>query len=143
MIGKDELIEEMKDRIIHLELVLNYANSLIERKNDTLDAKDEKTWLLFKLIEVMHKDSKKLVESHEWKSIDSAPMDGTDVIVGVYIATVWITRSARYENCSSFCEIPSEIGWYSYANSVGQDLLEGIFKPTHWIPQPSDPEVKA
>lgn len=76
----------------------------------------------------------------EWMPIETAPTDSTEIIVGVDIATVWIVRSARYEDDEDFCENLEEIGWWSYSNSISQELLEGIFEPTHWMPLPKPPE---
>lgn len=77
----------------------------------------------------------------KWKPIDTAPKDGREVIVGVEVASVWITRGAFYDDGSMFYIVGSEriedaIGWWSYENSVSQERLEGIYEPTHWAPMP-------
>lgn len=74
----------------------------------------------------------------QWKPIETAPKDGTDIIVGVDIATVWIVRSAWYRGPEVIEQQPdvfdeSDIGWWSYIHSVTQEKLEGIFEPTHWL----------
>lgn len=73
----------------------------------------------------------------EWLPIKSAPKDGRNIIVGADIASVWITRNAFWSD-DEFDE-NSEPGWWSYRNSVGRELLEGIYEPTHWIPMPYPP----
>lgn len=77
----------------------------------------------------------------EWQPIETAPRDGTEVLVGKDIATVWIVRNARWVNANDW--VPPENdevdGWWAYRNSVTQELLEGIFEPTHWIPMPQPP----
>jgi len=77
----------------------------------------------------------------KWKSIDTAPNDGREVLVGVEVAGVWITRGAFYDDGSMFDVVGSKriedaIGWWSYENSVSQERLEGIYEPTHWAPMP-------
>lgn len=77
----------------------------------------------------------------KWLPIESAPKDGTEVLVGVDIACTWITRGAFYDDGSlwDICggeSIDDAIGWWSYCNSVSQERLEGIYAPTHWAPMP-------
>lgn len=80
----------------------------------------------------------------EWQLIETAPRDGTEVIVGFDIATVWIVRNARWSEGSRWKEIGHESqgearGWWSPKHSVTQVKLEGIYEPTHWIPLPTPP----
>ena len=80
----------------------------------------------------------------EWQPIATAPKDGAEVIVGVDIATVWITRGAawsdgEYWEMQGFAVQDEAIGWWSYCNSVSQERLEGIYAPTHWLLMPDPP----
>lgn len=80
----------------------------------------------------------------QWLPIDTAPKDGSEVIVGVEIASVWITRGAFYDDGGCFDVVGAErledqVGWWSYENSVSQERLDGIYEPTHWIPMPAPP----
>lgn len=77
----------------------------------------------------------------EWQLIATAPRDGTEILVGVDVATVWIVRNARWVSAEQW--VPNEIGdtdgWWAYRSSVSQEKLEGIFEPTHWCPMPEPP----
>jgi hypothetical protein len=78
----------------------------------------------------------------EWQPIESAPKDGTDIIVGFDFATVWIVHVAWYRNegIENGCESPEDVGWWSYVrHSVTQEKLEGHYTPTHWIRLPKVP----
>lgn len=72
-----------------------------------------------------------------WLPIDTAPMDGTEVIVGYEIATVWIARNARFVRADEWTprEPDDTDGWWSYSNSVTQEQLH----PTHWCRMPKVP----
>ena len=73
-----------------------------------------------------------------WRPIETAPKDGREVIVGVDIASVWITRGAFYV-APGERDTPDSVGWWSYKHSVTQQKLEGIYEPTHWLPMPETP----
>lgn len=73
-----------------------------------------------------------------WQPIETAPKDGTEVIVGVDIASVWITRGAFYV-APGERDTPDSVGWWSYKHSVTQEKLEGMYEPTHWLPMPETP----
>ncbi len=82
-----------------------------------------------------------------WRPIETAPKDGTDIIVGVDIATTWIIRGAWYESPEEAIRMnkasgPSNFsdGWWSDKNSVTCEKLIGVYEPTHWIPMPDPPE---
>lgn len=77
----------------------------------------------------------------KWLPIHTAPMDGVEVLLGVEIAGVWVTRAGSWDNGELWeiqgCECQEDAeGWWSYTNSVSQDRLEGIYAPTHWAPMP-------
>jgi len=84
--------------------------------------------------------------------IDTAPKDGTEVIVAVEIATVWVLRNARYVRAEDWMpeldplypwraeEEEDTDGWWAVRNSVTQEFLEGYYEPTHWMPMPELPE---
>jgi hypothetical protein len=88
----------------------------------------------------------------EWRPIESAPKDGTDVLVYKDVATVPVVHIAWYrseeewnesgQHCG-FCDSLEEwLGWWSYTrNSVTQERLEGYAEPTHWMPLPAPPEA--
>lgn len=80
----------------------------------------------------------------DWQDISTAPKDGTEIIVGVDVATVWIVRSARYVRADEwYPSEPDDVdGWWSYINSVSQEQLVGIYEPTHWMPQPAPPSPR-
>src|SRR5687768_480455 len=65
-----------------------------------------------------------------WRSIESAPKDGTEIIVGGEIATVWIVRNARWVQADEWLEEPEDKdGWWAYRNSITQEMLEDIYEP--------------
>jgi len=75
-----------------------------------------------------------------WQPIDTAPMDGTDIIVGFDCATVWIVHVAWWRNGDEFGATPEDRGWWSYVRgSVAQEQLDGYRTPTHWMPLPEPP----
>ncbi len=72
-----------------------------------------------------------------WQPIRTAPKDGSEVLVGVDIATVWIVRNARWVDGGGHFEE----GWWTFKHSVTQEKLQGIYAPTHWMPMAEPPEV--
>ena len=83
----------------------------------------------------------------EWQPIATAPLDGTDVIVGFDCATVWIVHLAFYRDEEQIRNLEGigdwsmeDVGWWSYTHtSVTQERLEGYRTPTHWLPHPDPP----
>jgi hypothetical protein len=81
-----------------------------------------------------------------WRPIETAPKDGTDIIVGFDVATQWVIHMAYWsgpENSDwqDMVDLGSctdeDIGWWSYVRgSVSRELLNGHRTPTHWIPMP-------
>lgn len=81
---------------------------------------------------------------NEWQPIETAPRDDEPIIVGMDTATVWIVRSAHWSDgglwqIEGFDNQDEARGWWSYASSVGQEKLEDIYEPTHWMPLPEPP----
>jgi hypothetical protein len=83
-----------------------------------------------------------------WQPIETAPRDGTEVLVFVDCATVRIIRLAWWDDGSLWdhhgAESPeADRGWWSYDTSVTQTKLEGATAPTHWMPAPEPPPEPA
>lgn len=80
----------------------------------------------------------------KWLPIDTAPKDGTDILVYYEFATVPIVHLAYWSNdemdmwkAEGFDNKEQAIGWWSYVeNSVSQHKLEEFNTPTHWLPAP-------
>lgn len=79
-----------------------------------------------------------------WLPIETAPRDGTEILVFKDIATVPVVHIARFEKADEmfYDDDPDKSdGWWSYThNSVGQEMLVGYKYPTHWMPLPKPPE---
>jgi len=84
-----------------------------------------------------------------WRPIETAPKDGTEVLLlldcaGVDVVHVaWYRNSEEWESSGQFCggwdSLEEWEGWWSYTrNSVGQEKL-GLDKITHWMPNPPRP----
>ena len=69
----------------------------------------------------------------EWKPIETAPKDGTLILVYEPDNESWPIRSARW---SQSPYPPGRWDWfYVYDDCLGE-------APTHWMPLPSPPETK-
>jgi hypothetical protein len=84
----------------------------------------------------------------EWRPIETAPKDGTEVLVFVDCATVPIIRLAfwcdgEFWQDHGYSSQEEETGWWSYENSVSQEKLDGAVEPTHWMPAPKRPREEA
>jgi hypothetical protein len=88
----------------------------------------------------------------EWQPIESAPKDGTDILVYYECATVPIVHIAFYRGkdewessgkyCGGWNSLEEWEGWWSYTtNSISQDKLIGFSEPTHWMPLSKPPEA--
>jgi hypothetical protein len=81
----------------------------------------------------------------KWRPIETAPKDGTDIIVGFDAASVWVVHVAFWrevtEELMSYTDFtPEDTGWWSYVRgSVTQEQLDGYRMPTHWIELPDVP----
>lgn len=78
----------------------------------------------------------------DWLPIDTAPKDGTDIIVYYEFATVPIIHIAYWDSdeqdqweYQKFRSKDEKIGWWSYVeNSISQHKLVDFNSPTHWVP---------
>lgn len=86
-----------------------------------------------------------------WRTMESAPKDGTEVLVYKDVASVPVVHIAWYrseeewnesgQHCGGWDTLEEWLGWWSYTrNSVTQERLDGWAEPSHWRPLPSPPE---
>lgn len=75
-----------------------------------------------------------------WQPIETAPKDGTDVLVMYMHIDTQIVHNAFWLY-DEFDEDPRETGWWSYEHSeVSRIKLDDWMTPTHWIPLPPAPK---
>lgn len=73
----------------------------------------------------------------QWMDIESAPKDGTEVIVMYMHIDTQIVHNAFYASESEGWDA-ADIGWWSYDKSeVGRILLNDWMTPTRWQPLPA------
>lgn len=81
----------------------------------------------------------------QWLPIESAPKDGTEILVFFEVAGVevvhiaWYRSAEEWESSGQFCggwdNLEDWQGWWTYPrNSVTQEKLEEWRLPTHWMP---------
>lgn len=81
-----------------------------------------------------------------WQPIETAPRDGTDILVYYEFATVPIAHIARWDDgemwdSTGFSSQEEAAGWWSNIESfVSQHKLSGYNTPTHWMPLPEPPK---
>jgi hypothetical protein len=72
-----------------------------------------------------------------WQPIETAPKDGTDVLVMYMHIETQVVHNAFF-NVDDPGEEPA---WWSYDKSeVSRIRLDGFMTPTHWMPLPAPPE---
>ena len=77
----------------------------------------------------------------EWMSIDTAPKDGTDIIVMYMHIQTQIVHAAFWLNYEEGLDDPDIEGWWTYVwTEVGRSKMEGKYSPTHWMPLPAPPK---
>lgn len=69
-----------------------------------------------------------LRKAQEWQPIESAPRDGTEIVVGKYYGEQWHANTAAW-----MPEGANGPGW------ITPDCCE-VIRPTHWMPLPTPPE---
>ncbi len=80
-----------------------------------------------------------------WQPIETAPKDGTEILVYKDVATVpvvhiaWYRSQQEWEESGKYCDFCETLkeweGWWSYTeNSVSQSKLEDFKYPSHWMP---------
>ena len=75
----------------------------------------------------------------EWQPIETAPRDGTDVIVMYMHIDTQIVHNAFWMGEDDGCD-EREVGWWSYDKSeVSRLKLDDWMTPTHWTPLPPPP----
>ncbi len=76
----------------------------------------------------------------EWQPIDTAPKDGTDVIVMYMNIDTQIVHNAFF--ASELEGWPTtDVGWWSYEHSeVSRIKLDDWMTPTHWMLLPEAPK---
>ena len=76
-----------------------------------------------------------------WNPIETAPKDGTDVLVMYMNIDTQIVHNAFWlsdEGCND-----NIVGWWTYEHSeASRILLDDWMTPTHWMPLPTPPELK-
>ena len=86
------------------------------------------------------------VESMALQPIETAPKDGTDILVFVEVATVRIAHIAWWRNQDDNPDFTADdVGWWSYTRGsvrlgLRQEKLDGHRTPTHWMPLPDFPD---
>ena len=79
----------------------------------------------------------------EWQPIETAPKDGTDVIVMYMHIETQCVFNAFYASEVDGWE-KRDVGWWSYEHGeVSRILLNGFMTPTHWMPLPPPPKEAA
>ena len=91
-----------------------------------------------------------MTKKPEWNPIETAPKDGTDILVCFEFATVLIAHIAWYrsseewhtsgQHTGEWNSLEEWEGWWSYTqNSVSQEKLDGHMTPKYWMPLPDFP----
>lgn len=81
-----------------------------------------------------------------WQPIETAPKDGTNILVFYTKASVDFCHIAWWDNGEFYKEqgyqnIEDATGWWSYIkDSFSSHKLNGYDAPTHWMPLPQPPK---
>jgi len=80
----------------------------------------------------------------DWKPIETAPKDGTEILVWRSDCGILLARWDAPENflsdreCEELGESAEQYDWL-YADFVAGGRMEGSEVPTHWQPLPDEP----
>jgi hypothetical protein len=78
-----------------------------------------------------------------WNPIETAPKDGSEILVLFDSATVEVVRLCWWNDGSAEqnrgIADPEAIGWWSYRHSVTQEQLTWLKNPIAWMPMPDFP----
>ena len=83
---------------------------------------------------------------NNWQPIETAPKDGTGILVGWWSAGVWVVRNAWWEDGFDI-ELgaidPAGEGWWYPNTSVGTYKVcrenNAVDGPQYWMPMPKPP----
>lgn len=78
----------------------------------------------------------------DWQPIETAPKDGTHVLVGTFPEAPGIVSRtvAHWFDSRSFGAKSGEAGWALSVNYDGEHSGHGVAAPTHWMPLPEGPK---
>ena len=80
----------------------------------------------------------------EWQPIETAPRDGTDILVMYIHISTQCVFNAFWIKHEEGLNAPEDEGWWSYVwSEVGRTLLTDKQTPTYWMPLPQPPEKEA
>lgn len=76
-----------------------------------------------------------------WYTIDSAPKDGSEILVLILTPVMALIRNAYFDNgdlwdIADFESREHLRGWWSPTSSCGDEKLTGFFAPNYWMPLP-------
>jgi hypothetical protein len=75
----------------------------------------------------------------KWQPIETAPKDGTDIIVMYIHCETQIVHAAFWLEANLDDEL-DETGWWTYDwSEVSRSKMDDHYTPTHWMPLPPPP----
>jgi hypothetical protein len=104
-------------RIAELKSLLNYRDEVIDRKNDTIEELEAK---------------------QEWQPIETAPKDGTWILLYCSQQKVAISGMWHVEP-DLFTPDVHEPGWSDWVSDNDYIMWDSGYSPTHWMPLPEPP----